>query len=172
MPFDYGLRLHNRQRIANARAKPIEANKNQAVDGAEGLFLRSGSPQNVYLLPQHPNFDLERCPRPKQIRDHPTNEPDKISHPATTSPDSRSTASQIKFAIGTARRFQDLQDSLDGIAPTTLSERLRTLEQNGVVGRRFYSMSPPRAEYVLTEKGRDLGPIVGAMRNWGRKYSR
>jgi DNA-binding HxlR family transcriptional regulator len=71
-----------------------------------------------------------------------------------------------------ARRFQDFQDSLDGIAPTTLSERLRLLEQNGVVERRFYSMSPPRAEYVLTEKGRDLGPIVGAMRNWGRKYSR
>ena len=41
-----------------------------------------------------------------------------------------------------ARRFQDLQDSLEGIAPTTLSERLRTLEQNGVVERRFYSMSP------------------------------
>ncbi|MBH5396634.1 helix-turn-helix transcriptional regulator [Bradyrhizobium sp. CNPSo 4010] len=70
-----------------------------------------------------------------------------------------------------ARRFQDLQDSLDGIAPTTLSERLRTLEKNGVVERRFYSMNPPRAEYVLTEKGRDLGPIVAAMRNWGRKYS-
>jgi hypothetical protein len=101
MPFDYGLRLHNRQRLANARAKPIEANKNQSVDGAEGLFLRSGSPQNVYLLPQHPNFRLERCPRPKQICDHPNNEPDKISHPATASPDSRSTASQIEFAIGT-----------------------------------------------------------------------
>ena len=70
------------------------------------------------------------------------------------------------------RRFQDLQDSLDGIAPTTLSERLRTLEKNGVVERRFYSMSPPRAEYVLTAKGRDLGPIVAAMRNWGRKYPR
>src|ERR1700731_4557691 len=102
MPFDYGLRPHNRQRLANARAKPIEANKNQSVDGAEGLFLRSGSPQNVYLLPQHPNFRLERCPRPKQICDHPNNEPDKISHPATASPDSRSTASQIEFAIGTA----------------------------------------------------------------------
>src|ERR1700688_3083353 len=41
MPFDYGLRLRNRQRLANARAKPIEANKNQSVDGAEGLFLRA-----------------------------------------------------------------------------------------------------------------------------------
>src|ERR1700719_4951447 len=101
MPFDHGLRFDNRQRIANARSKPIEADKNQAVDGAEGWFLRSGSPQNVYLLPQHPNFRLERCPRPKQINDHPNNEPDKISHPATASPDSRSTASQIEFAIGT-----------------------------------------------------------------------
>jgi hypothetical protein len=101
MPFDYGLRLRNRQRLANARAKPIEANKNQSVDGAEGLFLRGGSPQNVYLLPQHPNLRLERCPRPKQICDHPNNELDKISHPATASPDSRSTASQIEFAIGT-----------------------------------------------------------------------
>ena len=86
MPFDYGLRLDNRQRIANAREKPIEANKNQAVDGAEGLFLRSGSPQNVYLLPQRQNFRLERCPRPKQIYDYPNNEPDKISHPALTAP--------------------------------------------------------------------------------------
>jgi hypothetical protein len=55
MPFDHGLRFNNRQRIANAREKPIKANKNQAVDGAEGLFLGSGSPQNIYLLPQHPN---------------------------------------------------------------------------------------------------------------------
>jgi hypothetical protein len=88
-------------RIANARAKPIEANKNQSVDGAEGLFLRSGSPQNVYLLPQRQNFRLKRRPRPKQICDHPNNEPDKISHPARASPDSRSTASQIEFATGT-----------------------------------------------------------------------
>src|SRR3979490_506325 len=105
MLFELGLRLNNRQRIANAREKPIKANKNQSVDGAEGLFLRSGSPQNVYLLPQRQNFRLERCPRPKQIYDRPNNEPDKISHPATASPDSRSTASQIEFAIWT-RDFQ------------------------------------------------------------------
>src|SRR3982074_1685763 len=103
MPFDYGLRLNDRQRIANAREKSIEANKNQSVDGAEGLFLGSGSPQNVYLLPQHPNFRLERCPRPKQINDHPNNKADNISHPVTASPDSRSTASQIEFATGTGQ---------------------------------------------------------------------
>jgi DNA-binding HxlR family transcriptional regulator len=70
------------------------------------------------------------------------------------------------------RRFQDFQDSLKGVAPTTLSDRLRSLEKNGVVERRFYSMSPPRAEYVLTARGRDLGPIIGAMRKWGRKHPR
>jgi DNA-binding HxlR family transcriptional regulator len=54
----------------------------------------------------------------------------------------------------------------------TCPSRLRTLEENGVIEQRFYSMSPPRAEYVLTAKGRDLGPIVRAMRDWGRKYAR
>ena len=75
------------------------------------------------------------------------------------------------FFLHGPRRFQQLQDSLKGIAPNTLSERLRTLEENGVVERRFYSMSPPRAEYVLTAKGRELGPIVRAMRDWGRKWA-
>jgi hypothetical protein len=64
----------NRERLKAERLAPIEANKNQSVDGAEGLFLRSSSPQNVYLLPQRQNFRLERCPRPKQIYDHPNNE--------------------------------------------------------------------------------------------------
>ncbi len=76
------------------------------------------------------------------------------------------------FFVHGPRRFQQLQDALKGIAPNTLSERLRTLEENGVLERRFYSMSPPRAEYVLTAKGRELGPIVRAMRDWGRKYGR
>ncbi len=69
-----------------------------------------------------------------------------------------------------ARRFQDLQNSLTGIAPTTLSDRLKTLEEHGIVERRFYMQHPPRAEYVLTQKGLDLGPVVRAMRDWGEIY--
>src|ERR1700730_8253904 len=110
MPFDYGFRLNNRQRIANA--KPIEANKNQSVDRAEGLFLSGGSSQNVYLLPQRQNFRLERCPRPKQIYDHPNNEPDKILHPETESLDSGSTASQIEFATGTTTQPRSARGNL------------------------------------------------------------
>ena len=75
------------------------------------------------------------------------------------------------FFLHGPRRFQQLQDSLNGIAPTTLSERLRTLEQHGIVERRFYSMSPPRADYVLTDKGRDLGPILVARQAWGLKHA-
>ena len=68
------------------------------------------------------------------------------------------------------RRFQDFADSLDGIAPTTLSNRLKMLEESGVVVREFYEDHPPRAEYVLTAKGKKMGGIIGAMRDWGAKY--
>jgi len=70
-----------------------------------------------------------------------------------------------------ARRFQDFQNGLQGIAPTTLSDRLRKLEQAGIVERHFYSMSPPRAEYRLTAKGKALGPLVRAMKDWGSRYA-
>lgn len=67
-------------------------------------------------------------------------------------------------------RYQELLDSLKGIAPNTLSERLKMLESNGIVERRFYEQHPPRAEYVITPKGRELGPIIRAMAAWGQKH--
>jgi DNA-binding HxlR family transcriptional regulator len=68
------------------------------------------------------------------------------------------------------RRFQDLQESLEGVSPNTLSARLKRLEDARVVERRLYEEHPPRAEYVLTDKGRALGPIVLAMKKWGETY--
>lgn len=70
-----------------------------------------------------------------------------------------------------SRRFQDFQTSLAGIAPSTLTERLKMLEREGIVAREAYQEHPPRAAYRLTEKGRDLGPVLLAMRDWGRKYA-
>jgi len=67
------------------------------------------------------------------------------------------------------RRFQDFQESLPGVAPNTLSTRLKSMEDQGLVRREMYSERPPRLEYVLTEKGQSLGPIVKAMRDWGTK---
>ena len=69
------------------------------------------------------------------------------------------------------RKFYDLQQSLRGISPNTLSARLKTLERNGVIVRHFYEQHPPRAEYVLTEKGRALGPVLKALLGWGQRYT-
>ena len=69
-----------------------------------------------------------------------------------------------------ACRYQDLLDSLGSISPNTLSDRLKQLEAAGVVARRLYQNHPPRADYLLTEKGRALGPVLQAMRDWGRTY--
>ena len=68
------------------------------------------------------------------------------------------------------RRFQDFQSSLAGIPPATLSDRLKKLEEQGVIERNLYQQHPPRAEYVLTAKGRALGPVIAAMRDWGTQY--
>lgn len=73
--------------------------------------------------------------------------------------------------VNGACRYQGLLDSLAGIAPNTLSERLKMLESHGIVERRFYEEHPPRAEYILTAKGRELGPIIRAMREWGEKHT-
>jgi len=68
------------------------------------------------------------------------------------------------------RKFQDFEGSLPGIGPNTLSARLKRLEESRIVERRFYEKHPPRAEYVLTEKGRALGPVLLALKKWGETY--
>jgi len=67
-------------------------------------------------------------------------------------------------------RFGELERSLAGISPRTLSLRLRALEEEGIVQRRTYPEVPPRVEYALTEKGRALIPIVEDMRAYGTRW--
>ena len=68
------------------------------------------------------------------------------------------------------RRFSQLEHSCAGISPRTLSERLRALEDEGLVDRRSYAESPPRVEYELTEKGEALLPIIDSMREYGSHW--
>ncbi len=67
-------------------------------------------------------------------------------------------------------RFCELERSLEGISPRTLSLRLRALEEEGIVERRTYPEVPPRVEYALTDKGRALLPIIEDMRDYGRRW--
>jgi DNA-binding HxlR family transcriptional regulator len=69
------------------------------------------------------------------------------------------------------RRYQDFQESLAAAAPNTLSARLKDLEAHGLIERKLYSEHPPRLEYHLTGKGRSLGPVMKALRAWGRKHA-
>ena len=65
-------------------------------------------------------------------------------------------------------RFCELERSLHGISPRTLSLRLRALEEEGIVERQTFPEVPPRVEYALTEKGRALVPLIEDMRTYGR----
>ena len=65
------------------------------------------------------------------------------------------------------RRFGELQRSLGGISPKTLSDRLRRLEDAGIVTRACFAEMPPRVEYRLTEKGLALLDVIESMREFG-----
>jgi DNA-binding HxlR family transcriptional regulator len=67
-------------------------------------------------------------------------------------------------------RFCELERSLAGISPRTLSLRLRALEEEAIVERRTFPEVPPRVEYQLTPKGRALMPLIEDMRQYGREW--
>src|SRR5947207_6614183 len=67
-------------------------------------------------------------------------------------------------------RFCELERSLQGISPRTLSLRLRALEEEGVVERQTFPEVPPRVEYALTSKGRALVPLIEDMRVYGMAW--
>ena len=69
-----------------------------------------------------------------------------------------------------ARRFDEIQGRL-GIARNVLAQRLDLLVEHDVLTRRAYQERPLRHEYVLTERGRDLWPVLTAMRQWGDTWA-
>ncbi len=68
------------------------------------------------------------------------------------------------------RRFSELERSLTGISPKTLSERLKRLEEAEVVQRACFAEVPPRVEYSLTLKGHALLPVIESMREFGNRW--
>ena len=74
----------------------------------------------------------------------------------------------IRDLLRGTKRFSELRSSLTGISPKTLTDRLRDLEEQGLVERASYAEIPPRVEYSLTQKGRTLEPVISALAAWGR----
>jgi DNA-binding HxlR family transcriptional regulator len=77
----------------------------------------------------------------------------------------------VEALLDGARRFNELQDGVLGIAPNILTDRLRRLEREGVLVARPYSERPPRVEYELTSAGRDLAGALRLLADWGARRS-
>lgn len=75
----------------------------------------------------------------------------------------------LRDAMMGLKRFDEFQTSL-GIAPNTLTRRLNSLVESGLLEKRLYSERPPRHEYILTESGRDFLPVMVAIATWGNKH--
>ncbi len=80
------------------------------------------------------------------------------------------TALIIRDLYNGPKRFGELEKSVAGINPRTLSQRLDTLERYGIITKKTFAEVPPRTEYTLTDKGRDLVPILRQMAAWGDKH--
>src|SRR6266404_4706333 len=105
MPTDDRIRLDDRQRIASLGKQSIKTNEYQPIKNTKRLPSRRGSPQNVDLLPKHPDLSFQCCSRSHQVDERPENQPAKISHYAVASADSSLLANWIKFTIGTPREI-------------------------------------------------------------------
>ena len=76
----------------------------------------------------------------------------------------------IRDLASGSSRFCELERSLAGISPRTLSLRLRCLEEHGIVERHTFPEVPPRVEYALTDKGEALVPLIDDMRAYGQAW--
>ncbi len=77
---------------------------------------------------------------------------------------------ELIYYLRQRRRFCELQTLLGSLNPATLTQRLKTLEDSGLVRRFVISESPPHIEYELTEKGRDLNPALDALLVWVQRW--
>ena len=68
-------------------------------------------------------------------------------------------------------RFAVLGSAIPDITDRMLSDRLRELEEEGIVERTVVPATPVRVEYALTDKGKSLGPVVRALREWGTRHT-
>lgn len=69
------------------------------------------------------------------------------------------------------RRFGELLEELEGVSPKTLSDRLRSMQAQGIVQREAFAEVPPRVEYSLTPLGLTLAPIIESLREWGLAWA-
>lgn len=83
---------------------------------------------------------------------------------------SKWTALILRDLADSTRRFSELNRSIPGMSPRTLSKRLDDLKSDGIISKNIPGKAAAHAEYYLTNKGRDLVPILRQMAAWGERY--
>ena len=76
----------------------------------------------------------------------------------------------LRDLIEGTKRFNELNKSIVGISAKVLTENLRELENDGIIIRKTYAVVPPKVEYSLSPKGKELKPIIDLMKEYGNKY--
>ncbi len=70
------------------------------------------------------------------------------------------------------KRFGEIKNSIDGVSQKVLTQKLRDMEDDGLLSRKVYPEVPPRVEYTLTDLGYSLNPVIESLRDWGMNYKR
>lgn len=76
----------------------------------------------------------------------------------------------LNLAQNGKQRFVELEQSINGISPRTLSARLKHLEKYNIINRKHFSTIPPKVEYSLTDKGKEFKLVIEEMSNWVNKW--
>ncbi len=100
-------------------------------------------------------------------RRHPANAPPTPLGDALARIGDRWTLLVVAALLDGEKRFNELQEQLDGIAPNVLSGRLKLLTEQALIVSRPYSERPPRFVYELTERGRELAGALRLLADWG-----
>ena len=103
------------------------------------------------------------------VADNPAKEEDNLSHGFKVFGDVW-TLAIVRVLAEATQRFNDLQRSLGNVSPTTLTDRLKKLEQLGLIAQRKHTIDKLSVIYTLTEKGKRMLPVLEAIENFSRKF--
>ncbi|MGW9102703.1 winged helix-turn-helix transcriptional regulator [Priestia megaterium] len=76
----------------------------------------------------------------------------------------------LRELLSGTKRFGELRNGIEGISQKVLTQNLRSMEEDGIIGREVYAEVPPRVEYFLSDLGNTLRPIINVMEEWGLGY--
>lgn len=76
----------------------------------------------------------------------------------------------IRVLMGGPKRFKEIKQQIPDMSDRMLTERMKELEESGILIRHVYPDIPVRIEYTLSEKGEELEPVIVSIQNWGERW--